>query len=454
MSGSPKEKDFVDKVVSGFMRKAFLTDATLFLASPVNPYSERPYSLIYQTLRGQSCRIQSIYVDNISMPQLIPQVDFYIAGNNPDEWLYMQTALSNNVPIIGTVETEDEMFADIPQIEQVEQWKNFIQPRVVELFKTYPPSEYEYFLFHLGLGESLCFFYWLKEYRKISKKKILLFCVSDSHISLMNLSPYIDMTIKVPPVVFDYLYIFCSKDYGIKNFCELYNTERSLRGRIARVAYAEVHAIGVAQDYLRIPPHIKFSRYDVQLPEQSIANAQKIFNDMGLVRGRTIFMVTEGISQFLHHHKDFWVKLVRRLREKNFEVVTNSPTPIIPDCKNVFLPLADSSAFVGLCGKIISTTTGFTEAICSVNVKDKIQLKTVTYSQNDTKGISFGVVTDNLRYYGRKLFEDQMYQFSEYMKLMMPPNVNYSMERFGNNPEEDDAVIEKIVAEILENTKS
>ena len=183
LSSSPKETELIDRVVRGFMRKAFLTDATLYLASPVKPYSERPYSLIYQTLRGNSCRIQTVYVDNVSMPQLIPQVDFYIAGNNPDEWLYMQTALRSNVPIIGTVETEDEMFADIPTIEQVEQWKNFIKPQVVEMFKNFPPSEYEYFLFHSGLGESLGFFYWLKEYRKISKKKILLFCVSNAHLS-------------------------------------------------------------------------------------------------------------------------------------------------------------------------------------------------------------------------------------------------------------------------------
>lgn len=431
-----------------------MTDATLFLASPRIPFHENPFSLINLTLRGHSCRLQTIYLDQISMTDLIPQVDFYIAGNNPDEWLYMQIAIRSGVPIIGTVETEDEMFADIPQIEQVEQWKNFIQPQVVELFKTYPPSEYEYFLFHSGLGESLGFFYWLKEYRKISKKKLLVFCVSDAHLSLANLSPYIDMTIQVPPVVFDYLYIFCSKDYGIKNFCGFYEDSKVLDMRRARSPYGKIGFFENVQTFLGIPAITKWSRYDVQLPEQSIANAKKVFNDMGLVRGRTIFMGTDGVSQPLHHHKDFWVKLARRLREKNFEVVTNSPTPIIPDCKNVFLPLADSSAFVGLCGNVVSVTTGFVEAICSVNVRDKINLKFVIYSDKDSKIWDYASLLNELKYYGRRIFERWLNEMSAYLEYIMPPNVNYSMERFGNNPEEDDAVIEKIVAEISEGIKS
>ena len=203
------------------------------------------------------------------------------------------------------------------------------------------------------------------------------------------------------------------------------------------------------QTFLGIPATTEWARYDVQLPEQSIWNAKKIFSDMGLVQGRTVFMATDGVSQPLHHHKDFWVKLARRLREKNFEVVTNSPTPIIPDCKNVFLPLADSSAFVGLCGNIVAVTTGFVEAICSVNVRDKINLKFIIYSNNDSKLWDFASFLHELKYHGRKIFDKWLKDMCAYLEYVMPANVNYSIERFGDTPEEDDAAIAKIVDDIL-----
>ena len=441
-------KNLNDKVLQAFMRKAFLTNAILYFVINES-VDEYPYiGRLNSALSGGTCNIKVLIKNRVPIFQIIAEMDYYIAGNNREEWLYLKTAYENGVEIIGFIESAEEMFSDIPALPQVEDLKNDLQQNILRLFKDLPPIDYEYFLFHNGLGESMGFFYWIKEYRRLGNKGIVLFCRSNAHVSLMALSPYVDGIFKIDNLLWDYIQIYFAEKYGIKNFNQLHVDENVLEGNKKRLSYAEYSIISGVQDFLEIPPAVKFERYEVNLPADSISNAYQVFDKLGLIKGRTVFMITEGVSQNLFHHKNFWIKLAAQLKEKNFEVVTNSKEEVIPNCKNVFIPLADTVTFAGLCGYVVTQLTGFSEAICSLNSKDKIKLYILTHSESDLKNceiISWHSF-QSLQYYGRQ--QKNFDSFGKYLNFIMGSNVQLKKMPFGNTSEDDDSIIKKIVADI------
>ena len=452
LSNYPDGKDLNDKVLGAFMRKAFLSDAVLYFVihESVDEYFYIGY--LSAALPGRTCKIQVLIKDRINMFNLITQSDYYIAGNNPDEWLYLETAATNGIKIIGLCESEDEMFEDIKITPDYEAIKNTLRLDVNNFFAQFPPTDYEYFLIHNGLGETLGFFYWIEKYREIHKKKIIVFCISDSHLSLMKLSPYVDGAFRINALSYDYVYIYCSEIYRIKNWLTLHADPKVLEGIKRRVLYNEQYIAIIMQskDFLEIPPTINFERYEINLPESAVLNAQKIFDKLNLVKGRTVFLVTEGISHKMPHMKNFWIKLAQNLRENNFEVVTNSKAPTIPNCKNIFIPLEDTAAFIGLCGNVVSQTTGFTESICSVNSKDKINLYVISASKKDAKPSSpiFWFSYMFLKYYGRKPKSDT---FGNYLDSIMGSNINWTKKHFVADTEQENETVKQIVENIKYN---
>ena len=443
-------KDLNDKVLGAFMRKAFLSDAVLYFVIHESVDEYFYLGFLSAALPGKTCKIQVLIKDRINMFNLIAQADYYIAGNNPDEWLYLETAARNSVSIIGLLESEDEMFEDIKITAQCDILKNSLKRELLIFFAKFPPTDYEYFLIHNGLGETLGFFYLIKKYREIHNKKIISFCMSDSHLSLMKLSPYVDDAFKINALVYDYIYIYHSELYRIKNYLTLYVDPKVLEGIKRRIAYNEPYAdiISHAEEFLGIPLTTDFERYEISLPEESILNAQKIFDELKLVKGRTVFFVTEGISHRMPHMKNFWIKLAERLRENNFEVVTNSKEPIIPECKNIFIPLANTAAFIGLCGFVVSQPTGFSEAICSINSKDKINIHVVYSTRKDSKpsAPTFWHSYINFKYYGRK--GSKRDAFGNYLNSIMGSNINWSKKNFVSDTEKENETIEQILKDI------
>lgn len=422
------EKDLADKVVNEFRKKAFLTDSILIFVAEKNEETFNYFGLFPCLMAA--CNIQVVLKGQIPVETMIAQVDYYIVGNNPNEIDYINCAIQNDIEIIGTMENAENIFSDIEIPAEVEKVKNNLYVACKDIFNNFPPSDYEYFLFHNGLGESMGFFYWLKEYKKTHHKKILLFCISNSHIDFMSVCPYVDNIIKIDRLAYGFIAVYFTEDYNVKNFYTLHLSENVLKRRKNFPMYLKYSGIfSSARDFLGINPKVELKKYLVDIPPERISNAEKIFNDMGLIRGKTVFFITEGISQN-RPHIDFFIKLATVLQYHGYEVVTNSTQEIIPGCRYVFIPLLETSAFIGLCGNVVSVTTGFNEVICALNSKDKIKLSVVLPSKAE---IAKNFIMNwqhlkSIQYTGRRKSENSFGKGYEYfLSLFLSKNIDYGV---------------------------
>ena len=441
--------DFAEKIVDAFLRKAYLTNASLFLLMDKNAVTQNFYK--YMMTKHGGGRIYPLYTDAVDVVSALRQVDFTILKTE------------NTSAPIGYIETNgkkltqhfantcDDLFKDIPVPAEVSAMKaslSYIVER--DFFSKFPPDEFEYFLGDLGLGESTAVFFWLKKYREFTTKKICCACSHSLRAEFFAACPYVDSVITIDPRTLRYISLHYTDGYKF-NWMVIYfsakafaATQEHIQGK--REHYGQEEAV---RDVFNIPPGIPFEKYPFNLPTPQVESAKKIFHDMNLTEGKVVFVATEAnyFQELSEIHADFWLKLRDKINSVGYEVITNGPKEDIPNCRNVFLPLFQSAAFAGLCGHIVSIPTGFVEAICAVNMVDKITLQTLHPADNDKfwetrkaetfKDYSFKDVD--------KIISEYAYTTGKYFS----ENIDCTYRKFGNDSAEDDALIEKIVEKIL-----
>lgn len=466
-SSTYSEKDgLAEKVAREFERKAFMTDSTLFMLIDFNRIVLLRYWKIFMRLTGASCKIQFLIKGATPIEQIFNDVDCYISGDNPDEFIFLDYAYRKGIKIISASQylseeqtTNTDLFSDIPisaEIQAIRQSFNDLKDNIIA---NYPPQQWEYFLFHTGLGDSLVFSYWLKEYKrynnkKSGNKKILLLCIHKARADLMTLCPYVDKILITSPQFFDYMEIYYADQYKIRNVHVAYYLPPAL-GKIINFEYKNT-IIGVFKDFLNINAKAKFERYPIHLPENSRVTAQNLFRDMQLLEGKTVFIVPEGVTwgNFLGKN-DFWIRIFEKIKAKGFEVVTNSAEEIIPGCKHVFLPLAESITFIGLCGNIISVPTGFSEVACALNENVKIQFHAIYPNpKNDFWHRSWMAWNlfrlADLQHFGGNFVQQYMEGYTYFLSQVSSPTVTTIAYQLGDTPAENDTLIEKIIDKITE----
>ncbi len=461
-SSTYSEKDgLAEKVAKEFERKAFMTDSTLFMLIDFNRIVLLRYWKNFMGLTGASCKIQFLIKGANPIEQIFDNIDCYISGDNPDEFTFLDYAYRKGVKIISASQyLSNEQAVDTEpvsaEIQAIRQNCDNLKNSIID---TYPPQQWEYFLFHTGLGDSLVFSYWLKEYKrynnkKSGNKKILLLCIHKTRAELMSLCPYVDSILIVPPQFFDYMEIYYAEQYKIRNVHVAYYLPPAL-GKIINFEYRST-IIGVFKDFLNINVKAKFERYPINLPENSRVTAQNLFRDMQLIEGKTVFIVPEGVTwgNFLKQ-SDFWIRMFEKIKSKGFEVVTNSVEEIIPGCRHVFLPLAESVTFIGLCGNIISVPTGFSEVACALNENVKIQFHAIYPNpKNDFWHRSYMAWNlfrlADLQHFGGNFVQHYMQEYTYFLSQVSSPSVTAMAYQLGDTPAENDRLIEKIVNKITE----
>ena len=422
------QRNISDEFVEAFMRKAFMTNSTLFLLVKNTKESLDYYHYTMRKVFNGGGRIQLLYNDNLSLKAIINQFNCVVFGNTGREFLAINLSAGNifNIEIPANVEQYKLMAANA--VENI-------------LLKKYPPESWEYFLFHEGMGESITFFFWMKKYRETCGKKILCICFHPIRAELMNFCPYVDESINVDRLMFDFISVFYAQKYNIRRLLTAHFSPKTIAA-ISKLPPDEVRTygwIGMIRDFLNIDQNAKFELYHVELPKETIARAENLFNKMNLTRNKAVFAVTSGYYYGrLEHHIDFWIKLRDKLRAKGYEIVTNANEVDIPDCRNIFMSLLETAAFAGLCGNIVSIPTGFVESLCELNTANKITLQVIYPSDND---IYWGGKPTDVD----KAVDDYVYTVSRYLKS----NTKFSCYKWGNNPAEDDLLLEKIVNKIL-----
>ena len=458
-----KEKERAEKILQAFMEKSFLTNAFLIILVDETWESAVFYNQTWRKQLSQSCKIQFIFRSRgTNIEQIFKQVDYYIVGNSDDEFFYLDCAMNNNLKVIGTNATAEEIFQNIAAVPEVEEQKNKLYFNFIErIVKNFPPSEYEYFLMHDGLGEMLAFFYWLKEYRKRNRKKILTLCILSTRIELMNVCPYVDATIQIDSKVYDYIQIYLSRQFKIKNAFVAHSAPNVIKKSDEIPIYFRepignfFHLIEARKYYLNIPPETKFEKYPVTLPKESIANAKKIFEDLKLKKGKTVFFNAEGLTSGSSAHlHEFWKGLADKLISAGYKVVINGDNLKIPNCENIFLSLLESSAFIGLCGNVVSVPTGFIETICSLNSVDKIQVQFIHGNVKNSWrqfGFILKIISFNeLKYFGSDFLLKRIESYTNVVSQFFSRNVKCSSCMWGNTSEENNLLAEKIFKNIIE----
>ena len=436
---------FSGKVIDAFIRKAFKTDSTLFLLTDNSQEANNFHNYTSRKIFWGGVRIALLNTDEVNLFSILPQVDFAIF---PPE---------NEIAPIGFVEmhgrkfvqrfanTLDELFSDLPVPAEVENTKkNWAAQLDRDFFAKIPPNEFEYIVFYEGLGESTAFFFWMKKYREHSKKKIC--CICDNHLraELFSACPYVDLVVSVDSETFNFISIYYAEKYDVKKIfvlkSALKNWTESRKHHAKKEPYGIIENIG---NCLGIRYDVPFEKYPFALPAPRAEKAKKVFDDMNLTKGKTVFVVTEGFwyRGLGAHHKDFWLKLRDKLNSVGYEIVTNGPS--IPDCRHVFLSLFETSAFAGLCGHIVSVPTGLVESICAVNMVDKITLQTLHPSDTDNTSAPEHWKRPNVS------IAEIMKGYAHMVNQYISSNIDCTYRQFGNNPEEDDALVEKIVEKIL-----
>ena len=114
------------------------------------------------------------------------------------------------------------------------------------------------------MGETLRFVFWLKEYRKHTDKKLLCFCMEKARLELLNLCRYVDETFLIDTNVFNFIPIYFSEKYHVKNFLKLYCEKNLIRER--NILSAD--KVDGVRAFLELGSTLEFKRYPIKIPDE------------------------------------------------------------------------------------------------------------------------------------------------------------------------------------------
>lgn len=458
----PEDAENFKRVIDEFQKRAFRAPALLVLVLEDQETFIR-YGF-YWTVRvvGGSAMVQVVLKSDYfrqggSIEALITQVDYYITAHNDKESDYVDIAHQNRKGILSPYPVY-KIFRDIA-VPGSTTWEkhHLLHMFNSEIVEKYPPDEYDYFLCTPGFGETTTFFFQSKQYVQETGKKILLFCVQESRKIILEASPYIDKVFLINRVIFDYIAIFMADRYRIKNFLQAYvqpSNEYFFRHPLPDKHQFDCNMASQMRCFLELPGSCLFEKFPVSIPAAAREGARQKFMELGLTRGRTVFIISDGLSFKMHdRHKGLFESIVRELNAAGFDTVTNSGEEIIPGCRFCFLPFWDCAAFVGLCGHIISIMTGLAEAVCSFNTTDRIGVHFLHGGEYDpmwrANSLMWYYRLKGLAQGGGSSVERSAISYHHHVKRMWGPNARDMQYILGETEAENAALVSQLVQNIV-----
>ena len=430
---------YLKTIYREFEKVSYGTDSRLILLID----SKKDFDSLMQT---EFIKTAMIFRDEIDLEDLIRQIDFLITGDNPNENELVELAWKHRIRIVSFKHLGKNIFRDFPIDPKVESYKTEMN-RIVNqnLFQIYPPSDYEYLLSHQGLGETLTMCFLMHEYQKRIGKKIILLCGDKNRGDLFKFCPYVDKTIMISWEIYSYLKIFV----GMRDFFDLH-FDRDIQEKSDRIYESNPYESSITRKvrtFLNLESEVPIKQYSIEIPPGDFDIAKKTFQEMNLHAGRTILLITSGYQYSnLNHHRDFFIKLVKRFRESGFDVVTNSQTQELPNVPNVFLPIIPSIAFVQLCGNIVSIPTGWSESMCAFS-SYPIKYSMIMTSVHDQFYNPSKFLIDQLRNYGDDFVDVSLQIYRNFYDQIFSRNIRYNLYKFAESELEE----QKLIAEIVEN---
>ena len=471
---SDDENSLTNKVINEFMQGTFLTDAVLFLLIDFNRVILLKYwSFVMQTLGGAN-KIKILIKNSAPIEHLMKGIDCLIAGVNYNEdYRFVEYAWRNGLKIVSAAVLLDKksypefsqgLFDETLISSEVTQVKEQVMNSCNELFEKLPPNDWEYFLVETGMGDMMAFMFWLKIYKenrpRQDRRKVVALCLNDHQNNILQSCPYVELVVKISPLAFNCLSIYFSKKYRIKNCLSAYYSTNVLKKNVNHSKeYADVGGlIGVWRDFFNLNPKVKFKLYQMPVPQSATERALSVFEEMRLVKGKTVVIFTEGNTWGRYPAKEkFWLRLAEKIKNlQGYDVVTNSKQEVIPGCRNIFLTLQETVAFVGLCGNVVAIPTGFAEYSVAFNYESKILYQSVYPNRKnplwDAGGMAWYLFRlPDLQYWGDQFIQRYMSDYELMMKNLSFQNVTAKAYQLGDTDEEDDALIDKIVEKIRSN---
>ena len=355
--------DIFFKVCSQYYQMAFCARQTklLFL---INDMKDIVFYLWRwkNKLTQEHCPIQYIEKSAVPLEQLMEHVDYFITGEGFSNLTFLDIAYRKDVKILSSI--QKDIFKNISLDSTKIDIKTRIENMVgTQLLQKYSVKEYQYILFHQGLGETTCFFYLLKEYKQRINKKILVLAFDKTRISFLEECPDIDQLVEISPIIFDYMAIYLADQYGMKNMLELHFLPKTLSYHLEPRKNPE-SMLGALKSFLGIDPAFKLKKDVTCISFEKIEFSTKLFQQMQLKMGKTVFLIMDGISVSRSDLSiDFWKNLIEAIKGKGYEVVIKSDREIIAGIPFTVLPPIETAVFAGLCGNVVSVSTGILDVI-------------------------------------------------------------------------------------------
>ncbi len=365
----PASEAATEKIITEWQRKTFgATNMVLvfFLEQTIDWY--RYVVRLWHHCLGSCAPIVHTMKRFSKFEELLNNTDFYII-DNLEESLDDIKIVYDRGGVILPVCSNEELFTMFEYTKsQSETLKNYSAIVHDALFSQYSPKDYEYMLYHNGLGETVAFYYSMAEYKKRNKKPVVVLCYDESRKSLLEESPYIDVVAHVPFPLYEYISVFWAKEYCMKNFMEIFYTPQLVE-KLGNFdcGFGFVQAV---RTYLGLANSGPMQKYETIVSESKRRTGWEVFEKWKLREGRTVWVCMDGLSNGNMMGIDFWRNLVDAIKRKHYDVIIKSEKSIIDGVPYAMLGPWETAELVSLCGNAISIPTGI---ICVVGamVMDK-----------------------------------------------------------------------------------
>ena len=198
---------------------------------------------------------------------------------------------------------------------------------------------------HGGFGEHIVLGIYIKEFKKIHRKKVLVLVRYELKLQMLKeLCPDIDAVL-----LFD---------------DDLIRTQLSNYPLTLGVDDKEFYHKTMKERYLddlNLPLDTKPSIIDI-VPSDKIL---KLFNSYGFKKDKTILISLHANSLSENFDVKEWRKIAMDLTQKGFNVVFNTPAKDFYGYKTLFLSVKETLEFISLCGYFIGYRSGFCDVLAS-----------------------------------------------------------------------------------------
>lgn len=321
------------------------------------------YHYIFRIAMPGVYRVRYVIRHKVDIFALLGEVQYYVPSNYGKEELdILDEAFEHDVKILPPF--AENIFSSLPINEKCVQEKVQLAKALYgALIQKYSPDEYDYFLYHQGLGETMITFYLLKEYKERFRRKIIFLCMDPSRTHVFEQCPYVDVTATIDARIFAYIAIFWSKKYNVKNGLEMwfapYSSEYAWPS-----APSSNNMITTVRRFMGLPVWSGLEKYPVEIFSVTKSVVKNKIDELKIRQGKTFFLVTDAISEGNSGlNVEFWKKVVRELEHLGYDVVVSSQDSWGNNIKNAYFRPFEAVEFVNYCGNIISVCTGILDVI-------------------------------------------------------------------------------------------